>query len=89
MLTQIMEMVSMSRISNEWVRLEMREGIFKDKSPRPGRAVFFLCMFVLLFLWSVPVSKTVHVDNHAVEANITHSEKVSVLTSGVVDNQGS
>ena len=49
----------MSRTSNEWVRLEMREGMFKDKSPRSsGRALFFLCVFALLFLWSIPVSTT-------------------------------
>ena len=81
--------VFMSRTSNEWVRLEMREGIFKDKSPRFGRVLFFLCMFVFLFLWSVPVSTAIHTDNDAVASTLTHDGKMPMLTSGDVDNQGS
>ncbi len=79
----------MSRMSNEWVKLEMREGIFKDKSPRPGRALFFLCMFVLLFLWSVPVSTTIHAANGEVASTVAHGGKMSALTTGDVNNQGS
>ena len=77
----------MSRISNEWVRLEMREGIFKDKSPRSGRVLFFLCMFILLFLWSVPVSAMVHADRDALGSNTIHSWKLSTLISVGVDKR--
>jgi len=73
----------MSRTPNEWVRLEMREGIFKDKSPRSGRVLFFLCLSV--FLWSVPVSTTTQSDNDAI---VSTTEK-PMLTSADVNNQGS
>ena len=78
--------VFMSRTSNEWVKLEMREGIFKDKSPRPGRAVFILCMFVLLLLWSVPVSTTIHTNNDVVASALTHDGKIPVVTFGEAGN---
>ena len=75
----------MSRISNEWVKLEMREGIFKDKLSWPGRVLFFLCMFILLFLWCVPVSAMVQVDRDAVGSNMVRSGKVLLLIPGGVD----
>ena len=80
----------MSRTSNEWVRLEMREGMFKDKSPRSsGRVLFFLCLFVILFLWSIPVSTTTQADNDAIASTLTHGGEKPMLTSADVNNQGS
>ncbi|CAH1385796.1 hypothetical protein NTGM5_160017 [Candidatus Nitrotoga sp. M5] len=53
----------MSGISNEWRNLEMREGIFKDKQTRSGRSLLFVCVFILLFIWSVPVHSIVSACN--------------------------
>lgn len=55
----IMEVTLMSVILNEWVDLEMRNGVFKDKPSRSWRLLFLLCVFIFLFLWSVPAQAIV------------------------------
>lgn len=68
----------MSTISNEWVSLEMREGIFKERSSYSWRPFFFLCVFVFLFSWSVPAYASVAMDKNALESlgntNVSLSE---------------
>ncbi|MDH5479967.1 MAG: hypothetical protein OEX11_04315 [Nitrosomonas sp.] len=69
----------MSRISNEWVNLEMRRGMFKDKPSRSGRNWCFLCAFVFMSLWSVPVQEIVGVGKNIQKSNSGSSwENISV-----------
>ncbi len=61
----------------------MREGMFKDKSPRSGRVLFFLCLFILLFLWSAPCLQRFKRTEMRQGQNAVHSEDAYIDPGGV------